>query len=127
MPLIAVDRDPSVTRRPNGPRRSTRAGSATGTPRGIHHEAWQLGGARSSGQRRRTSPACDALVVRGRGASTGSLDACQAWLCPAEELLDRVLGRDRVDREPRPELETGDLTQARMDLPVPVVGGIDLF
>ena len=45
----------------------------------------------------------------------------------AEELLDRVLGRDRVDRQAGPQLEAGDLAEPRVDLPVPVVRGVDLL
>ena len=45
----------------------------------------------------------------------------------AQEFLHRVLRRDGVDRQAGSQLEAGDLAQARVDLPVPVVGRVDLL
>ena len=46
---------------------------------------------------------------------------------PSKELLHRVLRRDRVDRQAGAQLEAGDLAQARVDLPVPVVRRVHLL
>src|SRR3954452_558400 len=63
-----------------------------------------------------------------RSVSTTSVQAHTGLLLgTTEELLDGVLGRDGVDRQTRTELEAGDLAQPWVDLPVPVVGRVDLF
>src|SRR4051812_13489699 len=63
-----------------------------------------------------------------RSVSTTSVQAgARLLLGTTEELLDRVLRRDGVDRQTRTELEAGDLAQPWVDLPVPVVGRVDLF
>ena len=43
----------------------------------------------------------------------------------AQQLLDRFLGRHRVDRQAAPELEPGDRAESRVDLPVPVERRLD--
>ena len=69
---------------------------------------------------------CDGLAppaaIIARGCSGGPVRRRS----PAE-LLDRVLRRHRVDRQPGAELEARDLAQPRVDLPVPVVGRVDLL
>ena len=100
---MAPARDPSAAGRPSDPRRWARAGSATtGSPSGMDHGARSLGSARSSAQRRRTSPPCDAPPVRADGHQPVPSMLGSA---PTEELLDRVLRRDRVDRQPGPEFQ----------------------
>ena len=56
---------------------------------------------------------CDAAVrvIRSRRRPRGR----------TEQLLDGVLGRDGVDRQAGAQLEAGDLAQAGVDLPVPVI------
>src|SRR3954466_964087 len=67
-------------------------------------------------------------MAPGRSVSPTSVQAHTGLLLgTTEELLDGVLGRDRVDRQTRTELEAGDLAQPWVDLPVPVVGRVDLF
>src|SRR5215210_717049 len=45
----------------------------------------------------------------------------------SNDLFDRILRRHRVDRETRTELQARDLAQTRVDLPVPVIRGVDLL
>ena len=85
-------------------------------------ERWTVG-ARSLAGRRGGRSACDGIRPA-RRASGGSAAVLRG---AAEELLDGVLGRDRVDRQPGPDLEPRDLPQARVNFPVPVVRGLDLF
>ena len=83
-----------------------------------------MDGARSSAQRRRDLPPCDARAAARADALTRRLRALRRT---PEQFLDRILRRDRVDRQAGPELEPGDLAQARVDLPVPVVRRVDLL
>ena len=80
------------------------------------HARWP----RDDGPRPGVTPA----PATGRRASPG---AVRRRLGATEQLLDGVLGRDRVDRQAGSQLQPGDLAQARVDLPVPVVRGVDLL
>ena len=46
---------------------------------------------------------------------------------PPQQLLDRILGRDGVDRQSGSQLQAGDVAQPGVDLPVPVIGAVDLL
>ena len=93
------------------------------SPCGMVSEARSMGGARSSAQRRGAWPRCDARALRAGARQRRRPRPARS----AEQLLDGVLGRDRVHRQARAELEAGDLAQARVDLPVPVERRVDLL
>src|SRR5256885_657801 len=89
--------------------------------------AWSARGtgrAHSTAERRGDRSACDAPRWADQGPSAGcSGEASGA----AQELLDGILGRDGVDGQPGAQLQAGNLAEPRVDLPVPVVRGIDLL
>src|ERR1035437_2937161 len=45
----------------------------------------------------------------------------------AQQLLHGLLGRDRVDRQTRPQFQAGNLAKPRVDLPMPMVRRVDTF
>src|SRR3954451_16120471 len=79
-------------------------------------------------KRRHCCEACDGAPDPARGPSARRPRDGRAHLPRSrKQLLDRVFGRDRIHGEARAELESGDLTESRVDLPVPVVGRVDLL
>src|SRR6266576_6619972 len=83
---------------------------------------------RSTGQGRGAQTPCDAVPPSALPPSASRLpraDECRPD--PTEQLLHGVFGRDGVDRQSGSQLEPGNLAQAGMDLPVPVVGRVNLL
>src|SRR4051794_30441129 len=71
---------------------------------------------------------CDAAPASAQPPSAGGLaHPLAAGDDTHEKLLDGVLGRDRIYRQTGSELQPGDLAQTWVDLPVPVIGRVDLL
>jgi hypothetical protein len=71
---------------------------------------------------------CDAAPAAAVQPSAGRLPrAVDRRPDTAKQLRHGVLGRDGIDRQTGSELQTGDLAQPGMDLPVPVIRGVDLL
>jgi hypothetical protein len=71
---------------------------------------------------------CDAVLPAAWRTSARCLQRTGTRLSGArQQLLDGVLRRHRIDRETGAQLEAGDLAEARVDLPMPVVRGVDLL
>jgi hypothetical protein len=92
---------------------------------GGERQRWRV---RSWAKRRDAIEPCDAAPDPARRTSAGCPRERRPELARArDQLLDGVLGRNRIHRQTGPELQSGDLAEPRVDLPVPVVRRVDLL